>query len=44
VAAYTIDIRARARHSLRQLDPAVRKFVVQVIDGLADEIYRGLDL
>lgn len=35
MAAYTIDVRPRARRSLRQLDPAVRKAVAQVIDGLA---------
>jgi len=35
VAAYTIDVRRRARRSLRQLDPSVRKAVAQVIDGLA---------
>ena len=34
-AAYTIDVRPRARRSLRQLDPPVRKAVAQVIDGLA---------
>ncbi len=34
-AAYTIDVRPRARRSLRQLDPQVRKTVAQVIDGLA---------
>lgn len=35
MAAYILDIRPRARRSLRQLDPAVRKVVAQVIDGLA---------
>jgi len=35
VAAYTVDIRPRARRSLRQLDAPVRKAVAQVIDGLA---------
>ena len=35
MAAYTIDVRPRARRSLRQLDPPVRKAVAQVIDGLA---------
>jgi len=35
VAAYTIDVRPRARRSLRQLDPSVRKAVALVIDGLA---------
>jgi mRNA interferase RelE/StbE len=34
-ASYTIDVRPRARRSLRQLDPPVRKAVAQVIDGLA---------
>lgn len=34
-AAYKIDVRPRARRSLRQLDPPVRKAVAQVIDGLA---------
>jgi mRNA interferase RelE/StbE len=37
VAAYIVDIRARARRSLRQLDPAARKSVVQLIDGLGDD-------
>ncbi len=36
-AAYMIDIRPRARRSLRQLDPPVRKAVAQVIDGLATD-------
>ena len=36
-AAYTIDIRPRARRSLRQLDPPVRKAVAQIIDGLATD-------
>jgi mRNA interferase RelE/StbE len=35
MAAYAIDIRPRARRSLRQLDPSVRKAIAQVIDGLA---------
>lgn len=35
MAAYTIDIRPRARRSLRQLDPSVRKAIAQLIDGLA---------
>jgi mRNA interferase RelE/StbE len=35
VAAYAIDVRPRARRSLRQLDPPVRKAVAQVIDSLA---------
>ena len=34
-AFYTIDVRPRARRSLRQLDPPVRKAVAHVIDGLA---------
>jgi mRNA-degrading endonuclease RelE of RelBE toxin-antitoxin system len=33
VAAYSIDIRPRARRSLSQLDPAVRKAVAQTIDA-----------
>jgi mRNA interferase RelE/StbE len=37
VAAYTIDVRPRARRSLRQLDPSVRKAVAQVIDSLATD-------
>jgi mRNA interferase RelE/StbE len=37
VAAYTIDVRPRARRSLRQLDPSVRKAIAQVIDGLATD-------
>ncbi len=35
MAAYTIDVRPRARRSLRQLDPSVRKAIAQLIDGLA---------
>ena len=35
MAAYVIDVRPRARRSLRQLDPSVRKAVAQLIDGLA---------
>ena len=35
MAAYTIDVRPRARRSLRQLDPSARKAIAQVIDGLA---------
>jgi mRNA interferase RelE/StbE len=35
VAAYAIDVRPRARRSLRQLDPPVRKAVAQVIDSMA---------
>jgi mRNA interferase RelE/StbE len=37
VAAYTIDVRPRARRSLRQLDPPVRERIAQVIDGLATD-------
>jgi mRNA interferase RelE/StbE len=37
VAAYTIDIRPRARRSLRQLDMPVRKAIGNAIDNLADE-------
>jgi hypothetical protein len=37
VAAYSIDVRPRARRSLRQLDPPVRKAVAQVIDSLATD-------
>jgi mRNA interferase RelE/StbE len=37
VAAYTIDVRPRARRSLRQLDPSVRKAVAQVIDSLTTD-------
>jgi len=37
VAAYAIDVRPRARRSLRQLDPSVRKAIAQVIDGLASD-------
>ena len=35
MATYAIDIRPRARRSLRQLDPPVRTAIAQVIDGLA---------
>lgn len=35
MAAYAIDVRPRARRSLRQLDPPVRKAVAQAIDSLA---------
>jgi mRNA interferase RelE/StbE len=35
VAAYTIDLRPRARKSLRQLDTATRKTIAEAIDGLA---------
>jgi len=37
VAAYTIDVRPRARRSLRQLDPSVRETIAQAIDGLATD-------
>jgi len=37
VAAYTIDVRPRARRSLRQLDPSVQETIAQVIDGLATD-------
>ena len=37
MAAYAIDVRPRARRSLRQLDPSVRKAIAQVIDGLASD-------
>lgn len=32
-----IDVRPRARRSLRQLDPPVQKTIAQVIDGLATD-------
>jgi mRNA interferase RelE/StbE len=35
MAAYAIDVRPRARRSMRQLDPSVRKAIVQLIEGLA---------
>jgi mRNA interferase RelE/StbE len=35
VAAYAIDLRPRARKSLRQLDPAARKIIAEAIDSLA---------
>jgi mRNA interferase RelE/StbE len=35
VAAYALDIRPRARRSLRQLDPVARKAVAEAIDNLA---------
>jgi mRNA interferase RelE/StbE len=35
MAADTIDVRPRARRSLRQLDPSVRKAIAQLIEGLA---------
>ena len=34
VAAYALDIRPRARRSLRQLDPDARKAVAEAIDNL----------
>jgi mRNA interferase RelE/StbE len=37
VATYKVDVRPRARRSLRQLDPFVRKAIGQVIDGLATD-------
>jgi len=37
VAAYTIDIRPRARRSLRQLDTPARKAIANAIDDLASE-------
>jgi mRNA interferase RelE/StbE len=37
VAVYTIDIRPRARRSLRQLDSPARKAIASAIDGLAEE-------
>ena len=37
MAAYTIDVRPRARRSLRQLDPSVQETIAQVIDGLASD-------
>jgi len=37
VAVYTIDIRPRARRSLRQLDMPARKTIASAIDGLASE-------
>jgi mRNA-degrading endonuclease RelE of RelBE toxin-antitoxin system len=46
VAAYALDIRPRARRSLRQLDPPVRKTVAETVDSLEDElrdwIYRAV--
>jgi len=35
MAEYSIDVRPRARRSLRQLDPSVRKAIAQLIEGLA---------
>jgi mRNA interferase RelE/StbE len=37
MAAYALDVRPRARRSLRQLDAPVRKAVAEVIDRLADD-------
>jgi mRNA interferase RelE/StbE len=37
MAAYALDVRPRARRSLRQLDAPVRKAVAEVIDNLADD-------
>lgn len=37
MAACTIDIRPRARRSLRQLDAPARKAIASAIDGLASE-------
>jgi mRNA interferase RelE/StbE len=37
VAAYTIDVRPRARRSIRQLDPSVREAIAHVIDGSATD-------
>jgi mRNA interferase RelE/StbE len=37
VAVYTIDIRPRARRSLRQLDAPARKSIASAIDNLASE-------
>jgi mRNA interferase RelE/StbE len=37
VAVYTIDIRPRARRSLRQLDPSVQRVIAAAIDGLASQ-------
>jgi mRNA interferase RelE/StbE len=37
VAAYTIEIRPRARRSLRQFDTPARKAIASAIDGLASE-------
>ena len=34
MAAYALDIRPRARRSLRQLDPVARKAVAEAIDNL----------
>jgi mRNA interferase RelE/StbE len=37
VANYAIDIRPRARRSLNQLDPAIRRAVAQTIDALSTD-------
>ena len=37
MAAYMIDVRPRARRSLRQLDPSAQKAIAQAIDGLATD-------
>jgi mRNA interferase RelE/StbE len=37
VAVYTLDVRPRARRSLRQLDPSVQKAIAEIIDGLATD-------
>jgi mRNA interferase RelE/StbE len=37
VAVYTIEIRPRARRSLRQLDAPARKIIANAIDGLTSE-------
>jgi mRNA interferase RelE/StbE len=37
VAVYALDIRPRARRSLRQLDPPVRKTIAGTIDNLATD-------
>jgi mRNA-degrading endonuclease RelE of RelBE toxin-antitoxin system len=38
MAAYAIDVRPRARRSLQQLDPSVRKAIAQVIEGLTGPV------
>ena len=35
MATYTIDIRPRARRSLSQLDPTIRKAIAETIDALS---------
>ena len=37
MAVYTIDIRPRARRSIRQLDTPARKAIASAIDSLASE-------